>query len=167
VNGFIFLFYALFVPEYVREVHWLITLAAILFVVALPAIHHSLRRVRKVATKVVVVLWGFAMVVIIVSDVLFASSFLSTLNHDLTYALGSAVFVICVLVIGVLTLKPIFYKWFGYLSIVTGIIGLATYLPPPIFPTPLLLFLLLSTLSLLLLGLWSLALGFNLRKLAK
>jgi hypothetical protein len=152
-------FLALFVPIFVHGVHWLITLAAILLVVALPAVYHPLRRVQKVAAKVVVLLFGFAMVVIIVSDLLFTLSSLSTLSHEVSYALGSAVFVICVLVMGVLALKAVFYKWFGYLSIVTGVVGLSTYVSPGLG--------LLSMFSLLLLGLWSLTLGFNIRKLAK
>jgi hypothetical protein len=58
-----------------------------------------------------------------------------------------------------MALKGRFFKWFAYLSIVTAIIGLLTYLPQA--PT------LLSTISVLLLGLWSLALSFNITKLRK
>lgn len=159
VNGVILVFYALFVPSFVRGVHWLITLAAILFIVAIPSIYHSIRRVKRVAAKVVAVLFAFAMVVIIVSDLLFASLFLTTLSHNLTYVLGNALFVISVLIIGLVTLKGGFYRWVAYLSIITGVVGLATYLPQASGP--------LATLSLLLLGLWSLAVGFNIRKLTK
>ena len=158
VNGLIFLFYALTVPAFVHGVHYLITLAAILFIVALPAIYDSLLHVRKVAAKVVVAMLGFAMIVIIVSDLLFALTFLSALSHDLAYALGNAVLVISVLAIGVIALKGAFLKWFGYLSILTAIIGLSAYIPGAG---------LLSVVSLLLLGLWSLAFGFNLSKLSK
>jgi hypothetical protein len=163
VNGFIFLFYALFVPAIVHGVHWLITLVAILFIVALPAIYDSLRPVQKVAAKVVVALLGFAMIVIIVSDLLFASSVLPGLSHDLAYASGNALFIICLLAIGVMALKGQFFKWFGYLSILTAIIGLSTYISTSIPQGSISL----PMASLLLLGLWSLAFGFNMRRLAK
>jgi len=159
VNGFIFLFYALFVPAFVHGVHWLITLVAILFLLSLPAIYHSLHRVHGGAEKVVVALLGLAMVVIIASDLLFALSILSGLSHELAYALGNAVFIICIFAIGAIALKGRFLKWFGYLSILTGIIGLPTYVPQA--PS------LLPTISLLLLGFWSLAFGFNITKLRK
>jgi len=158
VNGVILLFYALLVPAFVRGVHWLITLAAILFIVAIPAIYHSIRRVNRGVAKVVAVLFVVAMVAIIVSDLMFASSFLTRFSHDLTYVVGNALFVIGVLIIGIVTLKGGFYKWVAYLSIITGVVGLATYLPQA---GP------LATLSLLLLGLWSLAVGFNIHKLRK
>jgi hypothetical protein len=159
VNGVILLFYALLVPAFVQGVHWLITLVAILFIVAIPAIYHSIRRVHRVAARVVAVLFAFAMVAIIVSDLLFASSSLTAFGHNLSYALGNALFVISVLIIGLVTLKGGFYKWVAYLSIITGVVGLATYLPQASGP--------LATFSLLLLGLWALAVGFNIRKLSK
>jgi|GEM_PF-4470027 len=159
VNGIILLFYALLVPAFVRGVHWLITLAAILFLVAIPAIYNSIRRVKRVAAGVVAALFAFGMVAIIVSDLLFAVSFLTRFSHDLTYVLGNASFVIGVLITGLVALKGQFYKWVAYLSIVTGIVGLATYFPQVSGP--------LSTFSLLLLGLWSLAVGYNIRKLGK
>lgn len=163
VNGVIFLFYALFVPSLVRGVHWLITLVAILFIVALPAIYHSLRKGHRIAAKVIVALLGFAMLVIIISDLLFTASVLSRLSHDLAYALGNALFVISVFAIGLVALKGRFFKWFGYLSILTAIVGLSTYisasLPPGTIPLPMA--------SLLLLGLWSLAFGFNITRLSK
>jgi len=158
VNGIILLFYALLVPAFLRGVHWLITLVAILFIVAIPAIYQAIRRVHRVAAKVVAVLFAIAMVAIIVSDLLLASSFLTAFSHNLTYALGNALFVISVLIVGLVTLKGGFYKWVAYLSIITGLVGLATYLPQA---GP------LATLSLLLLGLWSLAVGFNIHKLSK
>ena len=159
VNGIILLFYALLVPAFVRGVHWLITLVAILFLVAIPAIYNSIRRVKKVAAIVAAALFAFGMVAIIVSDLLFAASLLARFSHDLTYLLGNALFVIGVLIIGLVALKGPLYKWVAYLSIVTGIVGLATYLPQVSGP--------LSTFSLLLLGLWSLAVGYNIRKLRK
>jgi len=158
VNGIILLFYALLVPAFVRGIHWLITLAAILFLAAIPTIYQSTRRAHKVAAKVVAVLFAIGMIVIIISDLSFTLSFLTRLTHDLAYALGNAVFVIGVLILGLMTLKgTVLYKWVAYLSIITGIVGLATYLPLPSS--------LLSTFALLLLGLWSLALGFNILKL--
>jgi len=159
VNGFIFLFYALAVPVLVPGVHWLITLSAILFIVALPAVYGWLRRLREVAAKIVVALLGFAMIVIIVSDLLFALAFLSALSHDLAYASGNALFIICLLAIGLITLKETRFKWFGYLTILAAIIGVSTYIPQAAG--------LLSTFSLLLIGLWSLAFGFIILKLIK
>jgi hypothetical protein len=159
VDGFILLFYGLFVPVFVHGIHWLITLLAILFLIALPAIYRSLAQVQKVVAKVVVVLLGVAMMVLVLSDLLFVQSFLSGLGHDLAYALGNVLLLICLFAIGVIALKGVFFKWFGYMSILTAIIGLATYLPQvPSF---------LYTVSLLLLGLWCLAFGFNILKVAK
>lgn len=142
LNGIILLFYALLVPTFVQGVHWLITLAAILFLAAIPTIYHSTRRAHKVAAKVVAVLFAIGMIVIIASDLSFTLSSITRLSHDLAYALGNAVFVIGVLILGLITLKgKVLYKWVAYLSS------------------------LLSTFALLLLGLWSLALGFNILKL--
>jgi hypothetical protein len=157
--GIIFLFYALFVPAFLHGVHWLITLVAILFLVAVPAIYDWLLQLQKVAAKVVAALLVVAMAVIIVSDLLFALSFLSRMNHDLSYAIGNAVFTISLFVIGVTDLRGRFFKWFGDLSILTAIVGLSTYIPQ--VPS------LLSIASLLLLGVWSLAFGFVIRKLCK
>ncbi len=159
VNGIILLFYALFVPTFERGVHWLITLVAILFLAAIPSIYHFTRKAHKVAAKVVAVLFAFGMIVIIAADLLFTLSFLTRLPHDLAYALGNAVFVVGVLIFGLITLKAVRYKWVAYLSIITGIIGLATYLPLPLTFLP--------AISLLLLGLWSLGVGFKIRKLRK
>lgn len=102
---------------------------------------------------------GVHWLITLAADLLFTLSFLARLSHDLAYALGNAIFVIGVLVLGVITLKMARYKWVAYLSIITGIIGLASYLPLPSN--------LLSTISLLLLGLWSLGVGFSIRKLRK
>jgi hypothetical protein len=159
VNGIILLFYALFVPTFARGVHWLIFLAAILFILAVPAIYHSIRRLNRIAALVVAALFGVAMIAIIASDLLFVSSFLTALSRELTYALGNALFLIGVLTIGFVTFKGGFYKWVAYLSIITGLVGLASYIPQASG--------LLATLSLSLLGLWSLAVGFNIRKLSK
>ncbi len=159
VNGIILLFYALLVPAVVRGVHWLITLAAILFLAAIPSIYHATRRAHELVARVVAALFAFGMVVIIVSDLLFVSSFLPRFSHDLAYALGNAVFVIGVLIFGLIALKAVLYKWVAYLSIITGILGLATYFPG--------LSSLLSTFPLLFLGLWSLAVALNIRKLRK
>jgi hypothetical protein len=159
VNGIILLLYGLFVPAFVRGIHWLITLAAILFLATVPAIYLSIRRVNRVAATVVAALIAFGMVAIIVSDLLFTLSFLTRFSHDLTYLLGNAMLVIAVLITGVVALRGVFYKWIAYLSIVTGVVGLATILPQALR--------LLSTFPLLLLGLWCLAVGFNITKLAK
>jgi hypothetical protein len=159
VTGIILVFYALFVPAFVRGVHWLITLVAILFLVAIPALYDSTRRANKIAARGIAVLFAFGMIVIIVADLLFALSFLATVDHDLVYVLGNSVFVTGVLIFGLVTLKAVFQRWVAYLSIITGIVGLATNLPQQSS--------LLSTFSLLLLGLWSVAVGFNIHKLAK
>jgi hypothetical protein len=158
-NGIILLFYTLLVPAFVRGVHWLITLAAVLFLAAIPAIYHFTRKAHKVAAKVVAVLLAFGMIVIIAADLLFTITSLTRLTHDLAYALGNAVFVVGVLIFGLITLKVVHYRWVAYLSMSTGIIGLATYLPLPSTFLP--------TISLLLLGLWSLGVGFKMRKLRK
>jgi hypothetical protein len=163
-NGVILLFYALFVPTFVSGVHWLITLAVILFIVAIPAIYLSVQRIGRVAASAVTALFSFAMAVIFVSDVLLASSVLTTPIHNLIYIPGNAALVIGVLVFGFIALKKLFYKWVAYLSILTGIIGLvsilaiAANLPQASAP--------LSTFSLVLLGLWSLSVGFNIDKLS-
>jgi hypothetical protein len=159
VNGFIFLFYALFVPVLVYGVHWLITLVAILLLVALPAIYHLFCRVHKVAARVVVVLLGLAMIVILVSDLLFLLSIVSRANHDLVYALGNALFIACLFIIGVTASRARFFKWFGCLSLITAIIALSTYFPQGRG--------LIFTVSLLLLATWSFGLGFNILKLRK
>ena len=159
VVGLIFILYALLVPSVVSGVHWLITLAALLFLVALPAINESLRRTRIVAAKGVVALMGVAMITIVASDVSLALSLLSRFNHEVTYAVANAMFIISVIAVGILALRGVLFKWFGDLSILTGVVGLSTYLSGvPWF---------LPMLSLMLLGLWSLALGFNVHKLAR
>ena len=155
VNGLIFLFYALLVPVVVSGVHWLITLAALLFLFALPAIYQSFHKVPNLVAKAVVLLLGLAMTILILSDVLFALSVLSGVNHDMAYALGSGVFILCVLAVGVLALKGAYFKWLGDLSILTGVVGLLTYVVGGGGFLPIL--------SLMLLGLWSLAFGLNIR----
>ena len=152
VNGVIFIFYALTAPF---DVHWLITLAAVLFIVALPAIYYYLGRVHKGAAKAVTVLFGIGMLLIVLSYVLFVSSSLPT--SDLIYfqVYGDALLAICLFAIGVLAWKGGFPKWLAILSIVTGIIGVLAYV--------LNTFLLVAP-SLLLVGVWSLAMGFTLRR---
>jgi len=152
VNGLIFVFYAVSVPGFIRGVHWLITLAAVLFTVALPAIYRSLGRVHKSAARLVTGAFGVGMVLIVISDALFVSSLLSRLAHDLFYAFGNALFVICLFAIGLLSWKE---KWLRILSLVTGIVGVLTYIPGA---------LLLFVPSLLLLGVWSFAMGSVLRR---
>lgn len=156
VNGLIFVFYAVSVPEFVRGVHGLITLAALLFIAALPAIYHYLSRVQKRAADTITVLFGAGMALIVMSDVLFVSSLVTRLIHDLIYAFGNALFVICLFALGVLAWRGDFPKWLGFVSIVTGIIGVLTYAPGA--------FMLLVP-SLLLVGLWSFAMGFALRRI--
>jgi len=159
VNGVILLFYAIVVLTFVHGVHWLITLVAVLFLVALPAIHHALIQARKGAARIISELLGAAMIIIIVSDLLFAQSILSLSNHAMVYALGNALFVISIIMIGVISLKSMFFKWFGYLSLLTGMIELVTYVPR--IPS------LLSAASLIMLAVWSFAFGLNLRKITK
>jgi len=151
VNGLIFVFYAVSVPGFIKGVHWLITLAAVLFIVALPAIYRSFGRVDKSAVRLITAAFGVGMVLIIVSNVLFVSSLLSKLTHDLFYAFGNALFVISLFAIGLSWGE----KWLGILSLVTGIVGVLTYVPGA---------LLLFVPSLLLLGVWSFAMGFVLRR---
>jgi hypothetical protein len=158
VNGLIFIFYAIAVPAFIQHgVHGLITLAAVLFIVALPAIYHYLGRVHKGAAKAVTALFGLGMLLIVISDVLFMSSAFPRLTHDSIYAFGDALFVICLFAIGLLAWKGGFPKWLAILSILAGIIGVITYAPGA--------YLLLGNLpSLLLVGVWSLAMGFILRR---
>ena len=155
VNALIFVVYAVSVPAFVRGIHWLITLAAVLFILALPAIYYYLGGVDKNAAKPVTVLFGVGMALIVMSDLLFVSSSIPRLTHDLLYAFGNALFVICLFAIGVLGLKGGLPKWLAVLSLVTGIIGLLTYVPGT--------FLLLMP-SLLLVGVWSFAMGFVVRR---
>jgi tetrahydromethanopterin S-methyltransferase subunit E len=151
-NGLIFVFYAVSVPGFIRGVHWLITMAAVFFIIALPAIYRSLGKVHKSAARLVTRAFGVGMVMIVISDVLFVSSLLTRLTHDLFYALGNALFVVCLFAIGLLSWKQ---KWLGILSLVTGIVGVLTYIPGA---------LLLFVPSLLLVGVWSFAMGFMLRR---
>jgi hypothetical protein len=95
------------------------------------------------------------MILIIISDILFMSSPLPRLTHDLIYVAGNALFVISLFAIGVLAWKGSFPKWLAIVSIVAGIFGVLTYLPGA--------FLLLVP-TLLLVGVWSFAMGFTLRK---
>ena len=155
LNGLIFIFYAISVPALIHGVHWLITLAALLFIVALPAIYHYLGTVRKGAAKAVAGLFGLGMILIIISDLMFVSQSLPRLSHDLIYVVGNALFVISLLAIGALGWKGGFPKWLSILSIVTGIIGILTYVPGAS---------LLLVPTLLLVGVWSLAMGFTLRR---
>jgi len=155
VNGLIFIFYATSVPTIVRGVHGLITLAAVLFIVALPATYHYLSKVHKSTAKGVTVLFGVGMGLIAISDVMFLSSLVPRFTHDLIYAFGNALFVICLFAIGVSAWKGGFPKWLVILSIFTGIIGVLTYVPGA-FP--------LLVPSLLLVGAWSFAMGFALLK---
>jgi hypothetical protein len=156
VNGLIFLFYAALVPTYVRSVHWLITLAAALFIAALPAIHDSLRSFKSAVERVLAILFGLGMVAIILADVLFALSLLNALSRDMTYAIGNALLLLYVLTVAAAALKGIFRRWLGYLGLLAGIIGFSTYGLTAVT--------LLPKFALLLLGAWSLALGFNLPK---
>ena len=151
----IFIFYGVAVPAFLRGVHVLITLAAVLYLLALPSIDHYLSRVHKGAAKAVAILFGVGMVLIISSDALLMSSIIPRFTHDLTYVFGNGLFVISLFVIGVLTWKGNFPKWLSILSLVTGIVGVLTY-----FPGAFLLFMP----SLLLVGVWSLAMGFTLRR---
>ncbi|HUK49909.1 MAG TPA: hypothetical protein VLV18_02640 [Terriglobales bacterium] len=156
VNGFIFLFYAFFVPGLVSGVHGLVTLIALLFLIALPPIHRFLDQLNKTVARFTVLLLGVSMVMIVLSDILFALSTLSRISHDLVYALGNAIFVVCIFVIGGVTLKSPTFKLFGVLSLVTAIIALSTYAPQGrgwIF-----------SFSLLMLGLWSFGLGVSIRR---
>jgi hypothetical protein len=156
VNGLIFIVYAIAVQvaAFIGGVHWLITLAAVLFIVALPAIYHYLSRLHKSAAKIVAGLFGVGMLLIVISDLLFLSSSVPRLTHDLIYVVGNGLFVICLFAIGVLAWKgsP---KWLGILSSVAGIVGILTYVPGA--------YLLLGP-SLLLVGIWSFAMGFALQR---
>ena len=156
VDGLIFIFYAIAVPVFIQHgVHALITLAALLFIVALPAIYHYLGRVQKRAAKAVTALFGVGMLLIIISDVLFMSSAFPRFTHDSISAFGDGLFVICLFAIGLLAWKGGLPKWLTMLSLLTGIIGLLSYAPGAY---------LLSVPSLLLVGIWSIAMGFILRR---
>ena len=155
VHGLIFIFYAIAVPAFIQHgVHAFITLAALLFIVALPAVYHYLGRVHRGAARAVTALFGLGMLLIVISDVLFMASAFPRLTHDLIYAFGNGLFVICLFAIGLLAWKGGFPKWLAILSLLTGIIGVLTYAPAAY---------LLLVPSLLLVGIWSLAMGFTLR----
>jgi hypothetical protein len=159
VNGIIFLFYALLVPAYLRSVHGLITLAAVLYLIAIPSLYYALHKVHQVGSKVVALLFGVGMLIFILFDLLFVLSSITAFDHAIAYVAGNLLFLIGVLVAGALMLKGVFYRWIAYLSIIAGIVGLATYIPQTAGSV--------AGFSLLLLGIWSLAVGFNIRKLAK
>ena len=156
VNGLILLSYAIVVLTFLHGVHWLITLVAVLFLVALPAIYYGLLQTRKAAARIISELFGVAMIIIIVSDILFTQSVLSLSSHAMVYALGNALFVVCIIMIGLVSSKGGFLRWFSYLSLLTGIVELVTYIPG--IPG------LLSAVALILLAVWSFAFGFNLLK---
>jgi hypothetical protein len=159
VNGIIFIFYAVLVPAYVHSVHGLITLAAVLYLFAIPSLYYALHRVHQVGSKGVALLFGVSMLILILSDLLLVSSSITALSHAIAYVAGNLLFLIGVLIAGALMLKGVFYRWVAYLSIIVGIVGLATYFPQAAGST--------AWVSLLLLGVWSLAVGFNIRKLVK
>jgi len=159
LNGIILLVYALLVPTYVRSVHGLITLTAVLFGVAAFPLYYALHGLHEVGSKVVVFLIELAIIIFIVADVVLTLGLITPVNHAFTYVAGNILFIIGVLISGAIMLKGVFYKWVGYLSIVTGVVGLATNIPPPSAA--------LIRGALLLLAAWSLAVGYNMRKLAK
>jgi len=92
---------------------------------------------------------------IILSDILLVSSLIPRFTHDLIYVFGNGLFVISLFVIGIVSWKENLPKWVSILSLVTGIVGIFTYVPGAV---------LLFMPSLLLVGVWSLAMGFTLRK---
>ena len=92
---------------------------------------------------------------IILSDILLVSSLIPRFTHDLIYVFGNGLFVISLFVIGVVSWKENLPKWVSILSLVTGIVGVFTYVPGAVLLVP----------SLLLVGVWSLAMGFTLRKI--
>lgn len=159
LNGIILLVYALAVPTYVRPVHGLITLTAVLFGVAAIPLYYALRGSNEVGSKVAVFLMEVAIVIFIVADVVLTLGLITPVNHAFTYVAGNSLFLIGVLISGVIMLKGVFYKWVRYLSIVTGLVGLITNVPPPSG--------IVARAALLLLATWSLAMGYNMRKFAK
>ena len=154
-NGLIFIFYALSVPAFVHGVHWLITLTAVFFIVALSGLYNYLSRGYKNAALAVAALIGGGMGLIVLSDILLISSLIPRFTHDLIYVFGNGLFVISLFVIGVVSWKENLPKWVSILSLVTGIVGVFTYVPGAV---------LLLVPSLLLVGVWSLAMGITLRK---
>jgi hypothetical protein len=154
-NGLIFIFYALSVPTFVRGIHWLITVAAIFFIVALSGLYNYLSQAYKSAALGVAVLFGGGMGLIVLSDVLLVSSLIPRFTHDLIYVFGNGLFVISLFVIGVVSWRENFPRWVSILSLVTGIVGVFTYVPGAV---------LLLVPSLLLVGVWSLVMGFTLRR---
>ena len=135
VNGIIFLLYALLVPAYLHSVHELITLAAVLYLVAIPSLYYALHKIHEVGSKVVLLLIGLGMVILILSDLLLVISSITAFDHAIAYAAGNLLFLIGVLTAGVLMLKGVSYRWVAYLSIIAGIVGLATYIPSRRFST--------------------------------
>jgi hypothetical protein len=159
LNGIILFVYALAVPTYVRSVHGLITLTAVLFGVAALPLYYSLRGLHEVGSKVAVFLMEVAVVIFIIADVVLTLGLITPVNHAFVYVAGNILFIIGVLISGVIMLKGVFYKWVAYLSIVTGLVGLATNIPPPSGA--------LIRGALFLLAAWFIAMGYNMRKLAK
>ena len=159
VNGLILISYAVAVPFFVRGVHWLVTIAAILFIAGLPAIYHTLRKSRKRRKQsrplgVVAALYGVGMAAIIASDILYGLSLLGRLPHDVSYAAGNFLFILSLFGIGELGMNGALPKWLSVFSLVTGAVGLLTYAPGTF---------LLQSPSLLLVGVWSFAMSFSLR----
>jgi hypothetical protein len=159
VNGIIFIFYALLVPAYVRSVHGFITLAAVLYLVAIPSLYNALHKIHRVGSRLFALLFGVGMLILILFDVLFVLSSITAVEYAGAYVAGNLLFLIGVLLAGALMLKGVFYRWVAYLGIIAGIVGLAIYLPQAAGSV--------AWFSLLLLGIWSLAVGFNILKLAK
>jgi hypothetical membrane protein len=99
------------------------------------------------------------MVILILSDLLLVTSSITAFDHAIAYAAGNLLFLIGVLTAGTLMLKGVFYRWVAYLSIISGIVGLASYIRQAASSVP--------ASALLVLGIWSLAVGLNIRKLEK
>ena len=142
-----------------RSVHGLITLTALLFGVAALPLYNALRGLHEVGSKMAAVLIEIAVIVFIASDILLTAGAISAFYHAVAYVAGNLLFIIGVLTSGTIMLKGFFYRWVGYLSLVTGLVGLITNIPPPST--------MLTTAALFLLGLWSLAVGYNLHQLRK
>jgi len=73
----------------------------------------------------------------------------------LVYAFGNGLFVISLFAIGILVWKGGFPRWLAIVSLVTGVVGVLTYVPGAY---------LLLVPSLLLVAVWCFAMGFVLRK---
>jgi hypothetical protein len=159
LNGIILFVYALSVPTYVRSVHGLITLTAVLFGVAAFPLYYALHGLHENGSKVTAFLMEVAIVIFVVADVVFTLGSITAVIHAIAYVAGNILFTAGVLISGMIMLRGVFYRWVGYISIIAGLVGLVTNIPPPSD--------MLTRGALFLLAAWSVAVGYNMHALSK